>query len=106
LRLAGGTSVLDVEQSWPHVSLEHVIKLQPEFLVFTGDHGDGEVSKLGDLRERKVWRDLEAVKAGRVAFVSGEVDRPAPKLIDAIEDLAKQLHPEAFVKAPDAAGAR
>jgi iron complex transport system substrate-binding protein len=106
LRLAGGTSVLDVEQSWPHVSLEHVIKLQPEFLVFAGDHGDGEASKLGELRERKVWRDLEAVKTGRVAFVSGEVDRPAPKLIDAIEDLAKQLHPEAFVKPPDAAGAR
>jgi iron complex transport system substrate-binding protein len=106
LRLAGGTSVLDVEQSWPHVSLEHIVKLQPEFLVFAGDHGDGEASKLGELRERKVWRDLEAVKTGRVAFVSGEVDRPAPKLIDAIEDLAKQLHPEAFAKVPDAAGAR
>ena len=106
LRLSGGVSVLDVEQSWPHVSLEHVVKLQPEFLVFTGDHGDGEASKLGELRESKVWRDLDAVKSGRVAFISGEVDRPAPKLIDAIEDLAKQLHPEAFAKATDAGAVR
>jgi iron complex transport system substrate-binding protein len=106
LRLSGGVSVLDVEQSWPHVSLEHVVKLQPEFLVFTGDHGDGETSKLEELRERKVWRELDAVKAGRVAFISGEVDRPAPKLIDAIEDLAKQLHPEAFAKPAEPGGAR
>ncbi len=106
LRLSGGVSVLDVEQSWPHVSLEHVVKLQPEFLVFSGDHGDGEASKLAELRERKVWSDLEAVKSGRVAFVSGEVDRPAPKLIDAIEDLAKQLQPDAFAKANDQGAAR
>jgi len=106
LRLSGGVSVLDVEQSWPHVSLEHVVKLQPEFLVFTGDHGDGEASKLDELRERKVWRDLDAVKSGRVAFISGEVDRPAPQLIDAIEDLAKQLHPDAFAKPAEQGAAR
>ena len=40
------------------------------------------------------------------AFISGEVDRPAPKLIDAIEDLAKQLHPEAFAKPAEPGGAR
>jgi len=104
LRLSGGASVIDVEQNWPHVGLEHVVRLQPEFLVFTGDHG--EASKLDELREKKVWRELEAVKAGRVAFISGEVNRPAPKLIDAIENLAKQLHPDAFAKSADAGGAR
>jgi len=86
--------------------MEHIVRLQPEFLVFTGDHGDGEASKMEELRERKVWCELEAVKAGRVAFISGEVNRPAPKLIDAIEDLARQLHPEAFAKSADAGGAR
>ena len=106
LRLSGGASVIEVEQNWPHVGMEHVVRLQPEYLVFTGDHGDGEVSKLEELRGRPAWRDLEAVKAGRVAFISGEVNRPAPKLIDAIEDLAKQLHPEAFAKTADAGGAR
>jgi len=106
LRLAGGASVIDVEQNWPHVGMEHIVRLQPEFLVFTGDHGDGEASKLDELREKKVWRELEAVKAGRVAFISGEVNRPGPKLIDAIEDLARQLHPEAFAKAADPGGAR
>lgn len=105
LRLAGGVSVIDVEQNWPHISLEHVVRMQPEFLVFTGDHGDGEASKIEELRTKQVWRELDAVKAGRVAFISGEVNRPAPKLIDAIEDLAKQLHPEAFAKTPGAGDA-
>ncbi len=80
--------------------------MQPEYLVFTGDHGDGEASKIEELRTQAVWRDLNAVKAGHVAFISGEVNRPAPKLIDAIEDLAKQLHPEAFAKTPAAGDAR
>jgi ABC-type Fe3+-hydroxamate transport system substrate-binding protein len=48
------------------------------------------------LRARPVWRDLNAVKQGNIAVVSGEVDRPSPGLIDAIENLAKQLHPSAF----------
>jgi hypothetical protein len=30
--------------------------------------------------------------------VSSEVDRPAPGLIDAVESLARQLHPDAYEK--------
>ena len=51
LRLSGGVSVIDVEQNWPHVGLEHVVRMQPEFLVFTGDHGDGEAAKIDELRD-------------------------------------------------------
>ncbi len=106
LRLSGGASVIDVDENWPHISVEEIVRLQPEYLVFVRDHGDDSASKLEELRRRPVWRDLEAVKAGRVAFISGEVERPAPKLIDAMEDLAKQLHPEAFAKAADAGAGR
>jgi iron complex transport system substrate-binding protein len=105
LRLAGGTSVIDVDENWPRIGVEEVVRLQPDFLVFVRDHGDTSASTIAELRQRPVWRDLAAVKSGNVAFVSNEVERPAPKLIDAIEDLAKQLHPEAFAKA-DAGGAR
>ena len=49
------------------------------------------------------WRVLDAVRNRRYAVVSDAVNRPAPRIVSAIEDLAKQLHPEAFVEKPDAA---
>jgi len=95
LQRAGAESVVETAQNWPHVNLESIVHSQPEYLIFVGDHGD-EIPTLADLRARPVWRDLNAVKQGKIAVVSGEVDRPSPGLIDAIENLAKQLHPSAF----------
>jgi hypothetical protein len=40
------------------------------------------------------------VKHHRFAVISDAVNRPAPRIASAIEDLARQLHPEAFVEAP------
>jgi iron complex transport system substrate-binding protein len=100
LRRAGAESVVETTQDWPHVSLESIVRSQPNYLIFAGDHGD-EIPKLSDLRARPVWRDLNAVKQGNVALMSGEVDRPSPGLIDAIENLAKQLHPSAFEKSAE-----
>ncbi len=97
LHYAGAESVVDSKQDWPPVSLEAVVHMRPEMLIFAGDHGQG-TPELADLRARPGWRDLDAVKGGHVAVISGEVDRPAPGLIDAIEDLARQLHPSAFEK--------
>ena len=51
------------------------------------------------------WRDLPAVKAGRVFAVDGSAyfNRPGPRLVDGVEILAALLHPEIFP--PAAAGA-
>jgi iron complex transport system substrate-binding protein len=95
LRRAGAQSVVETTQNWPHVSLESIVRAQPEYLIFVGDHGN-EIPTLADLRARPVWRDLNAVKQGKIAVVNGEVDRPSPELVDAIENLAKHLHPSAF----------
>jgi hypothetical protein len=37
--------------------------------------------------------------------VSDAINRPAPRLIDAVVELARQLHPEAFADAPSGGGA-
>jgi hypothetical protein len=39
---------------------------------------------------------LDAVEQGHVVDVSDEAIRPSPGLVDMIEQLARQLHPEAF----------
>ncbi|MGC2466696.1 MAG: cobalamin-binding protein [Candidatus Acidiferrum sp.] len=101
LRLAGATSIVDSSQDWPQMSLEEVVRLQPDFLVFAASHADSGQNDFDVLAERPGWRGLDAVRNRRFAVISEAVNRPAPRIVSAIEDLARQLHPEAFSAYPD-----
>jgi iron complex transport system substrate-binding protein len=96
LRWAGAESVILSDQNWPHISFEEVVRLQPDYIVFTSNHtGEGD-TQLADLRARAGWKGLRAVESGNVVVVSDELARPSPGMVDAIEQLARELHPEAF----------
>lgn len=96
LRWAGAESIIETQQDWPKLSMEEVVRLQPDYIVLAESHtGEGSRS-VEDLRTRPAWRDLRAVELGHIAIVSEEIDRPAPGLIDAIEQLAHELHPDAY----------
>jgi iron complex transport system substrate-binding protein len=55
------------------------------------------------LAEKPGWKDIPAVKNGRVWVVDANsyFSRPAPRIVDGVEILAKILHPDAFPEAPD-----
>ena len=96
LRRAGGRSVVDTKAEWPHISLEEIVRLQPEFLVFASAHGGDTQRDIDALRTRPGWRKLEAMQHGNIVVVSDAINRPAPRMVDAIEQLARALHPGAF----------
>jgi iron complex transport system substrate-binding protein len=98
LRRAGATSIVDSRQDWPQVNLEEVAKLQPEVLVFADSHSEAVPANLEVLATRPAWRILEAVRERKYAVISDAVNRPAPRIVSAIEDLAAKLHPEAFAE--------
>lgn len=97
LRWAGAESAIVAQQNWPQVSIEEVVRLQPEYIVLTSEHSESDAaSELSGLRARPAWKALKAVEMGHVVVASDEIDRPSPGLIGAIEQLARELHPEAF----------
>jgi iron complex transport system substrate-binding protein len=96
LRWAGAESVVTSAQSWPRVSIEDVVRLQPEYIVFSQDDLGPAANEIADLRSRPVWRDLDAVELGHVVNISEGIERPSPDLVDVIEQLARDLHPDAF----------
>jgi len=96
LRRAGGRSVVDTKAEWPHVSMEEIVRLQPEVLVFASAHAGSTQRDIDALRTRPGWRNLAAMQHGNIVVVSDAINRPAPRLVDAIEHLARALHPEAF----------
>jgi iron complex transport system substrate-binding protein len=100
LQHAGAVSVIESSQNWPHVNLEEVVRLQPEFLVFAEAHPDNAAHTTDTLADLPGWRILDAVKHRRFAVISDAVNRPAPRIASAIEELARQLHPEAFADTP------
>jgi iron complex transport system substrate-binding protein len=104
LRWAGAESAIVTNRDWPQISIEEVVRLQPDYIVLAATHGERDVvqsseAQLKRLREKPVWRELRAVEAGRVVVVSDEIIRPSPGLIGVIEELARDLHPDAFEKA-------
>jgi len=96
LLYAGATSIVDSPQDWPQVSLEEVVHQQPEFLVFAESHASVAPPGIDSLANLPGWRVLDAVKNRHYALVSDAVNRPALRIVSAIEALAKQLHPEAY----------
>jgi iron complex transport system substrate-binding protein len=100
LQHAGAVSVIDSSQNWPQINLEEVVRLQPEFLVFAESHPENATHSTDTLADLPGWRILDAVKHRRFAIISDAVNRPAPRIASAIEDLARQLHPEAFAETP------
>jgi ABC-type Fe3+-hydroxamate transport system substrate-binding protein len=96
LHWAGAESVVISDQKWPHLSFEEIVRVQPEYIVLTPDHQESNAEGLADLRSRAGWKDLDAVEMGHVITISADVNRPSPGMIDAIEQAARILHPEAF----------
>jgi iron complex transport system substrate-binding protein len=100
LRHAGAISVIDSSQNWPQINLEEVVRLQPEFLIFVESHSGAAPHSAYALADLPGWRLLNAVRNRRYATISDAINRPAPRLVSAVEELARQLHPEAFTEKP------
>ncbi|MGB8653219.1 MAG: helical backbone metal receptor [Candidatus Acidiferrales bacterium] len=103
LRWAGAESVIISSQNWPRIGLEEVVRLQPEYIVLAADHAAAQGNSAERLRTRPVWRDMPAVREGHVVMADDEATKPSTGLVEAIEQLARALHPEAFAAKSDRA---
>jgi iron complex transport system substrate-binding protein len=96
MRHAGARSVAETDEEWPRMSLEQIVRLQPEFLVFASAHAGDTQKEIDGLRSRPGWRDMDAMRQGKIVVVSEAIIRPVPRIVDTIEQIARALHPEAF----------
>jgi ABC-type Fe3+-hydroxamate transport system substrate-binding protein len=92
---AGGQSVTeDLAQQWPQISLEEVLRRNPDWLLLPAN-GHQPIS-IADLERRPGWDHVEAVRHHRVLNYDDRLDHSSPLAFDALEDIAKQLHADAF----------
>jgi iron complex transport system substrate-binding protein len=111
VRIAGGEEILarPAEPS-ARLSWDEVFEAAPGALVlmpcgFDARRAFEEASRV--LPELSGWEDLPAVREGRVWAVDANsyFSRPAPRLVEGVEILARILHPEAFPGTPLPVGA-
>ena len=92
IRRAGGVSISDdLMGEWPHMGLEDVLNRAPDIILFP--QTDAFAPGLDEFQKLPGWRDLTAVKNRHLYFVSETIMRPSPRLIDALEELSRILHP-------------
>jgi len=91
---AGGHNIASDLDGYPQMSLEQVVAGDPAFIIL-GDARYGVTPE--SIAQRPGWADLSAVKNRQVVpFNDDLVSRPGPRLVDALEELAKLLRPELF----------
>ncbi len=91
--LAGGQSITGDERAdYPQLSRETAIARAPEVIVAPASHGTDFV-KEGDLR--RDFAATPAIRLNRIVKVNADwVDRPGPRIVEGLEQLAQGLHPE------------
>jgi len=87
LEHAGGTSATkDVPTAYPKLSKETAMAMDPDVIILSESEDNREANA--------VFKNSTAVKNGRVYRVNADIlSRPGPRLVDAIEQIARDLHP-------------
>jgi len=90
VRSAAGRSVTEnVASAFPKLSKETALALQPEAIILSDSPDNQEPNE--------VFKNSPAVRNGRVYKINADIiSRPGPRLIDAMEQIARDLHPEKF----------
>jgi iron complex transport system substrate-binding protein len=96
IELAGGINVAaGTSGAYPRLSMETVLEKDPEILVFPV--GSTESVPEHEQQTWKRWTGLSAVQRHRLHVVSSDaLNRPGPRVVDGLEQLAQVIHPEAF----------
>jgi iron complex transport system substrate-binding protein len=92
IKAAGGEPVpAGIKTAYPKLSKETALALDPEAVILSDSEDNREPNE--------VFRNSPAVKNGRVYRINADLlSRPGPRLVDALEQIAKDLHPEKFAE--------
>lgn len=87
---AGGASVTgNVATAYPKLSKETALALNPEAIILS-DSEDNQ-------SPNDAFENSPAVKNNKVFKINADIiSRPAPRVVDALEQIARALHPESF----------
>jgi iron complex transport system substrate-binding protein len=102
ISLGGGTNVFaSLKQSWTSVSWEQVVAAQPQCIIIN-DYGTPTVAQKEKFLETfPASKDLPAVKNRCFLALAYDEVTPSPRNAEAVQAIARWLHPSAYGLPPD-----
>ncbi len=95
IQLAGGTNIAHDLTGYVDISLEAVIASNAQVIIAGVGMGEGEDLPLQYVKEEPRLADTEARQNNRIYSVNMDiVGRPGPRIVDALEEFFKLIHPE------------
>ncbi len=92
---AGARNLAEGNIPYPRFSKEQVLGMSPDIIIVTSMARKAVFDKIK--QDWYQWTNLPAVKNDRIYFKDSSLfDRPSPRLVDALEILARLVHPEMF----------
>jgi len=100
---AGGVNIFAGQSGWGTVSLEEFLIKNPDIIIVSGGGGMDSSTRdviLEAFMTNPQYASLSAVKNHHVYAVNADlISRPAPRIVDAVEQVARVIHPECFTQA-------
>ena len=95
INLSGGENIAaDAEGEYPQFDIEQLIERDPQVYLAAQD---SEEKTVESIKARPGFENISAVKNDRVYLLEPNiVSRPGPRIIEALEMVAKAIHPELF----------
>jgi len=93
IEVAGGRNVFaDQAALWPTVSIEEIVRRQPDYVVVP--RGEQGMERVEAMKRAPGWRELRALREGRGVMVPAEVvNQPGPRLGEAARAMRDAIHP-------------
>lgn len=94
IEMLGGVNVAkDAQVSWPEYSMEQLILNDPDLILVSAYGGDESIAEA--LKQADGYKDLRAVKEGKVYAVDADItSRPGPRIAEALKVFAEAMSAE------------
>ncbi len=94
---AGGMNIAGTAAtSYPSLSSEEIVAADPDLIAISWSATWGG-SDPNEIKSRAGWSNMTAIRQDRLVKVdSDHIDRPGPRLVNGLEEMARTIHPELF----------
>ncbi len=97
IQTAGGTNIASsTGKAFPQISSEEVVRQDPEIILLADANVPVNPVKPEDVGRRPGWSGITAVRQQAIRAIDAPASRPGPRIVDALEAIARAIHPELF----------
>ena len=99
ITMGGGRNLAKGPVLYPRYSREQVLGLSPDVIIITSMARGASFERVK--KEWSKWPSMPAVQNNRIVLMDSDIcDRPTPRIIDGLEQVAKAIHPDLYREKP------